>query len=109
VRWRSFAQEDETGLPQTAGNRAWCSGKGKRILEELQQKASDLSTLLGREAAKKSAVTLPKQAGSSSRTYMPNLSEGILPGARTLLLVKERKSPLSKRTIHERCYITNWP
>ena len=52
-----------------ASNRNTSSDQGKRLLEELQQKASQLSTLLGSEAAK------PSQAGSSTssnRSYMPS-------------------------------------
>ena len=45
---------------------------GKRILEELQQKATELSTLLGSETATQSAVPPPNQSGSASRTYMPS-------------------------------------
>ena len=52
-----------------ASNRNTSSDQGKRLLEELQQKASQLSTLLGSQAAK------PNQAGSSTssnRSYMPS-------------------------------------
>ena len=49
------------------------AGKGKRILEELQQKASELSTLLGSETEKEPTATQTNLNNSvSSRTYMPS-------------------------------------
>ena len=45
---------------------------GKRILEELQQKASELSAHLGSETATQSAVPPPNQSGFASCTYMPS-------------------------------------
>ena len=50
-------------------------GRYKRMLKKLQKKASELSTILGSEAAQNSAATSPYQAGSSSSsscTHMPS-------------------------------------
>ena len=52
--------------------------RGKKILEELQQKACELSTILGSEVATKTSSNPLNQAGSpgssssSSRFYMPS-------------------------------------
>ena len=55
-----------------ASNTSSDASAGKRILEELQQKASQLSTLLGSETATQSEVPPPNKSGSASRTYLPS-------------------------------------
>ena len=69
--------------------------EGKRILEELQQKASELSKLLGSDAAKKLAVTPPNQASSSnssSRTYRPSFRRNFTSGCNPFRGKGRRKS-----------------
>ena len=57
-----------------AGSRNTSSKTGKRLLEELQQKASELSTILASEGAVSAAAAPPNQAGpsSSSSRHMPS-------------------------------------
>ena len=65
-------------FPKTMASRGNSSEKRKKILEELQQKACELSTILGSEVATKTSSNPLNQAGSpgssssSSRFYMPS-------------------------------------
>ena len=92
-----------------AGSRNTSSKTGKRLLEELQQKASELSTILASEGAVSAAAAPPNQAGpsSSSSRHMPSFRNQFMqepitaPGscqAPTLFVVKEKEkeSPSSK-------------
>ena len=63
-------------FPKTMASRGNSSEKRKKILEELQQKACELSTILGSEVTMKTSSNPLNQAGSSgsssssSRSYM---------------------------------------
>lgn len=73
------------------------------ILKELQQKVSELFTLISSEKAKKSAVTPPKQEGSSissSRTYIQSFQRHFTSSSSTF---REERKVHCQRTIHKRC------
>ena len=65
-------------FPKKMASSGNSSEKGKKILEELQQKACELSTILGTEVTRKTSPNPLNQAGSSgsssssSRSYMPS-------------------------------------
>ena len=67
-----------SNFPKKMASSCNSSEKGEKILEELQQKACELSTILGSEVTKKTSPNPLKRVGSSRRSsssscsYMPN-------------------------------------
>ncbi|PFX22039.1 hypothetical protein AWC38_SpisGene13454 [Stylophora pistillata] len=65
-----------------ASNSSCDGGKGKEILE-LQQKASELSTLLGSDTEKQSKASTSNQSSSVSFSYMPSFRKQLHPSSNT--------------------------
>lgn len=82
-----------------AASRNASSKAGKRLLEELQQKASELSTILASEVAFAPAAAPPNQAGpgSSSSRHMPSFRNQFMSSSNPFRgKEKERESPSSE-------------
>ena len=76
-----FSRHEE--LESMASNSSCDAGKGKRILQDLQQKASELSTLLGSDTEKQSEASTSNQSSSVSRSYMPSFRRQFHPNSDT--------------------------
>jgi len=79
----TFASEISRQLSEKDDIQRELVWKGEKILEELQQKVCELSTILGSEVTRKTSPNPLNQAGSSgsssssSRSYIPSFPNAI--------------------------------